>query len=175
MADEASTGAAVIDAETATEGLFGEEGPSVAAVGTADKQATKENAEGEQEAQDANAAEASPSDGGAEGPSAEELKVVVSIRGERAIVGVQRAGADPHIETFEDQDLTVLVQEVPGVVERARVRWEESLKHPAHNRPAPAKTTAPAKRRQRSAPAKTESQAPQGASEQQQPEALRLF
>ena len=72
----------------------------------------------------------------------EELKVVVSIKGGRAVIGVQQPSSDPHIETFEDHDLPALAQEVTAVTERARARWEESPKHPAYERPAP-----PAKRR----------------------------
>ena len=35
----------------------------------------------------------------------EDLKVVVSIKGGRATIGVQRPSSDPHIETFDDGDL----------------------------------------------------------------------
>ena len=53
----------------------------------------------------------------------EDLKVVVSIKGGRATIGVQRPSSDPHIETFDDGDLSGLTQEVPAVVERARAKW----------------------------------------------------
>ncbi len=33
------------------------------------------------------------------------LKVVVSIEGGRAAIGVQQPSSDPHIETFDDHDL----------------------------------------------------------------------
>ena len=72
----------------------------------------------------------------------EDLKVVVSIKGGRAVIGVQQPSSDPHIETFEDHDLPALAQEVPAVTERAKAKWEEAPKHPAYERPAP-----PAKRR----------------------------
>ena len=74
----------------------------------------------------------------------EELKVIVSIKEGRATVGVQQSSSDPHIETFEDADLTGLAQEVVAVTERAKARWEESPKHPVYDRPAP-----PARRRNR--------------------------
>ena len=73
-----------------------------------------------------------------------ELKVVVVIKGDRATIGVKGTSSDPHIESFDDPDLSGLAQEIPAVVERARARWEESPKHPAHVKPAP-----PAKRRNR--------------------------
>ena len=163
MADEASTGTAPPDTTTPGAGLFGDEEPSATTEADAD----------EQEAQGANNAEDGPGDAGAESPAEEELKVVVSVRGERAVVGVQRTGADPHIEAFDDRDLPTLTQEVAAVVDRAKARWEESPKHPAHTRPAPAKAAASTKRRQRGGQAQAETPAPQGGTEQ--PEALRLF
>ena len=99
----------------------------------------------------------------------EELKVVVSVRGGRATIGVQQPASDPHIETFDDADLHGLAQEVPGVTERARARWEESPKYPAHVKPAP-----PAARRPRRGQG-TAQTAAAGSSDQQQAEVLRLF
>ena len=72
----------------------------------------------------------------------EELKVVVSIKEGRATIGVQRPSSDPHVETFDDADLSGLAQEVPAVTERARAKWQEAPKHPAYVRPSP-----PARRR----------------------------
>ena len=59
-------------------------------------------------------------------------------------VRVQQPSSDPHIESFDDHDLSGLGQEVPAVIERARASWEEAPKHPAYGRPAP-----PARRRNR--------------------------
>ncbi len=89
--------------------------------------------------------------------AAEELKVVVSIKGRRATVGVQQPSSDPHIESFDDADLTALAQEVAGVTERARASWVVTPKHPAYERPAP-----PARRRnqRQQATAQEEQQAP---------------
>ena len=73
----------------------------------------------------------------AETETPEELKVVLSIRGGRAVIGVQRPSADPHIEAFDDADLFGLADQFPAVVARARARWEEEPLHPAYDRPAP--------------------------------------
>ena len=103
--------------------------------------------------------------------TAEQLKVVVSIRGGRAVIGVQRPSADPHIEAFDDADLFELADQFPGVVTRARARWQEEPRYPAHERPAP-----PARRRARRQ--QETAQAPIAEEEeekQQQPETLRLF
>ena len=67
----------------------------------------------------------------------EELKVVVYIKGGRATIGAGRPSADPHIESFDELDLSGLAQEALAVVERARVSWEETPKYPAYERPAP--------------------------------------
>ena len=96
--------------------------------------------------------------------------MVVSIKGGRATIGVQRPASDPHIETFDDGDLAGLTQEVSAVIERARARWEEAPKHPAHARPAP-----PARRQPRRGQGSPQAGAAEGGADQQQPETLRLF
>lgn len=99
-----------------------------------------------------------------------ELKVVVSIKEGRATIGVQQPSSDPHIESFDDHDLPGLTQEVSAVVERARARWEESPKHPTHERPAPP-ATRPNRRQQGAAQEATA----QAQTEQAQQQTLRLF
>ena len=101
----------------------------------------------------------------------EDLKVVVSIKGGRATVGVQRPSSDPHIEIFDDVDLAGLTQEVLPVIERARAKWENEPKYPAHERPAP-----PARRRPWSGQGSAQAGAAEGgADDQPQPETLRMF
>ncbi len=67
----------------------------------------------------------------------EDLRVVVSLRGDWATVGVQQPESDPHIETFGGLDGPGAVREVTAVIERAKARWEDSPRHPAYQRPAP--------------------------------------
>ena len=107
-------------------------------------------------------------DAGEQATPPEELKVVVSIKGGRATIGVQRPSADPHIETFDDPDLSRLAHEVLAVTERARTRWEEEPKHPAYVRPAP-----PARRRGRRQQGDEQAANAEGETAQQQ--TLRLF
>ena len=129
----------------------------------------------EQDAGGETAEEPEVADGGGVQPaqgeteSTVELKVVVSIRGGRATIGVQQPSADPHIESFDDLDLAGLALEVPAVIERARARWEDEPRYPAHERPAP-----PPRRRTRREPAAPTPTA-EGEADQQQPETLRLF
>ena len=94
----------------------------------------------------------------------------MSIKGGRATIGVQRPSSDPHIETFDDRDLSGLTQEVSAVIERARAKWEDEPKYPAHERPAP-----PARRRTRREQGSAQAPNAEGEADQQQPETLRLF
>ena len=102
-----------------------------------------------------------------------ELKVVLSMRGNRATIGVQRPSADPHIESFDDTDLFGLADEFPAVVARAKARWEEEPRYPAYVKPAP-----PPRQRNRRQRGTAQAATTEGETEveqQPQPETLRLF
>ena len=109
----------------------------------------------------------------AETDASDDLKVVLSIRGGRAVIGVQRPSADPHIEAFDDADLFGLAGQFPAVVARARTRWEEEPMNPAYDRPAPLARQRQRNRRQQAAPPPADAEA--GETEQPQAETLRLF
>ena len=146
MPDETGTEATRSDVPSADDSLFGEA------------------------ADDTEATVADEQDAGDETDSSEDLKVVVSVKGGRATIGVQQPSSDPYIESFDDRDLSGLTQEVSAVIERARAKWEEAPKHPAHERPAP-----PARRRNRREQGAAQAGNAEGEAEQQQPETLRLF
>ncbi len=110
-----------------------------------------------------------------EAETPDELKVVLSIRGNRATIGVQRPAADPHIESFDDPELFGLADEFPAVVARARARWEEEPLHPTYVKPA-APPRQRNRRQQGAAPATTTEEGADGEQPQPaQPETLRLF
>ena len=161
MPDETGTETIHSDAPSADEGLFGDAAADDTAAAVVEEQDA--NNEAEQGPQGSDDAE------GQDGPP-EDLKVVVSIKGGRATIGVQRPSADPHIESFDDPDLSGLTQEALAVVERARARWEDEPKHPAYERPAP-----PARRRPRRQQGAAQAGAAEGEAAQEQPETLRLF
>lgn len=184
MPDEVGTEATPTDTPTADDSLFGDatadDKPAAAVEGEDSTGQTEQDGQGSDDAteQDAKAEtaedEQDAGDTGEESGSSDDLKVVVSIKGGRAVIGVQKPSADPYIETFHDLDVSGLAQEVPGVTERARARWEDSPTHPAYERPAP-----PAKRRQnrRQQGAAQDAASPEAEtqeSEAQQP-ALQLF
>ena len=161
MPDETGTEATRSDAPSVDESLFGDAVDDAAAAVAEEQDANEETA---QDPQDADAA-------GEQAGQPEDLKVVLSIKGGRATIGVQRPSSDPHIETFDDPDLAGLTQEVLPVIERARAKWENEPKYPAHERPAP-----PARRRPRSGQGSAQAGAAEGrADDQPQPETLRMF
>ena len=139
---------------------FGDAGDDAPAAAVEEQDADKETGQDPKGSDDAEEQAGPP----------EELKVVVSIKGGRATIGVQRTSSDPHIETFDDQDLSGLTQEVLPVIERARAKWEDEPRHPDHARPAP-----PAKRRPRREQESAQASTAEGGADQQQPETLRLF
>ncbi|MDE3268514.1 MAG: hypothetical protein OYI31_08720 [Chloroflexota bacterium] len=168
MPDENGTEATRPDAVSVEESIFGDAADKA---DDAPAEAVEQVASGDAE-QDAEVAadNGDKSDAEAETEAADELKVVVSIKGGRAVIGVQQPSSDPHIETFEDHDLPALAQEVVGVTERARARWEEAPKHPAYERPAPP----PKRRNRRQQGAAQDANAETQEAETQQ-QTLRLF
>ena len=160
MPDEVGTEITRSDAPSADDSLFGDAADDAAAAVADEQDADKETAQDGQGSDDDGAQAAPP----------EDLKVVVSIKGGRATIGVQKPSSDPHIESFDDHDLTGLAQEAPAVVERAKARWEDEPKHPAHVRPAP-----PARRRARSQQGSAQASTAEGEAAEAQQQTLRLF
>ena len=182
MPDEVGTEATRSDAPGGDDALFGEAADDKTAAAADEQDSDAENAQEqeasgdtEEQAADGKAEQDSQGseDGGDEAASTDDLKVVVSIKGGRTTIGVQQPSADPHIETFDADDLTGLAQELVSVIERARSKWEGSPKHPDYERPAP-----PARRRNRrqqgSAQGAATTDAETRAAEAQQ-QTLRLF
>ena len=165
MSNENGTETPRSDALSAAESLFGDT-PADQTVAVAkeedSKNETEQDSQGSEVAEDQTAKdEVSPPD---------DLKVVVSLKEGRATIGVQQPSSDPHIEAFDDPDLSGLTQEVSAVIERARAKWEDEPKYPAHERPDP-----PARRRPRRGQGSAQASTAEGGEGQQQPEALRLF
>ena len=176
MPDEVGTEATRSDAPSADDSLFGDKADDTPATAAEEKDSddavADEQDSNEESAQDPQGAD----DAGEqavedETGSSEDLKVVVSIKDGRATIGVQQPSSDPHIETFDDLDVSGLTQELPAMVERARARWEDAPKHPAYARPAP-----PARRRNRRGQNAAQEASTETAEETQaQQQTLRLF
>ena len=137
----------------------------------AEPEAEPETADEEPDVAD-DADEAAEQPAPADSETTDELKVVLSIRGGRATVGVQQLSSDPHIESFDDPDLFGLADLFPAVVARARAVWEEEPRHPAYVKPAPSPRQ---RNRRQQATAQPATADEEGEAEQPQPETLRLF
>jgi len=59
----------------------------------------------------------------------EEIKIVIILKGNRGSVGIQSPDCDPLFTTFEG-DLRAALEKVPGLVEEANRRWDQSPKYP---------------------------------------------
>ena len=177
MPDEVGTEATRSDAPSADESLFGDSADDRAAPVVREEDSNDavpdepDDGSGETAQDERDSGDADEQAAGEETAPSEDLKVVVSIKGGRATIGVQQPSSDPHIETFDDLDESGLTQEVPAVIERARARWEEDPKHPAHVRPDP-----PARRRNRRGQGTAQEASTETSEETQaQQQTLRLF
>ena len=166
MPDENGTEATRSDARSADESPFAQAANDAPATVVEEEDAKGNAAQDSQGSDDAG----DKLDAEAKADAQEDLKVVVSIKGGRATIGVQRPSSDPHVESFDDADLSGLAHEVPAVTERARARWQETPKHPAYERPAPLDRRRN-RRRQGSAQASTA----EGEAEREQAQTPRLF
>ena len=59
----------------------------------------------------------------------DELKIVVTIRGNRAFVGIQAPECDPVLYLVEG-DLPAIMGGIPGLVEQAREKWASNPRYP---------------------------------------------
>ena len=102
MPHEVGTEATRSDAPSADESLFGDAAGDKAApvVQEEDPNDAVPDAQGGQGSDDVGEQAA-----GDATEASENLKVVVSIKGGRATIGVQQPSSDPHIETFDNHDL----------------------------------------------------------------------
>lgn len=69
----------------------------------------------------------------------DELKVVISLKGDKALVGVQAPECAPLFFSLEG-DLKTASRVVPRFVEEAKTRWEASKLNPKCEAPLPSQT-----------------------------------
>ncbi len=67
---------------------------------------------------------------------ASEIKVVILLKENRAIVGVQSPDCDPIFSTVEG-DMVTIAAELPGLVESAQVKFTAAPKNPPSSLPKP--------------------------------------
>ena len=66
----------------------------------------------------------------------DELKIVISLKGNKASVGVQAPECDPAFFGLEG-DLSAALTAVPAFVEQARTRWQTAKQYPKCTSPLP--------------------------------------
>ncbi len=80
--------------------------------------------------------------GSTEVKQSDELKVVIVVKGDDVVMGVQSPDCDPVYTTFEG-DLGTALERVSGLVDEAKAKWSVNRRNPEANLPTPepAKTT----------------------------------
>jgi hypothetical protein len=90
----------------------------------------------------------------------EELKVVISLKGDKSSVGVQAPECDPVFFSLEG-DLKAALKAVPGFVDQAKARWEKSRLNPKCETPLPSQTQPAAATSRVSTPSRPQKKAAQ--------------
>jgi len=74
---------------------------------------------------------------------ASELKVVIILKADRAMLGVQSPDCDPVYKTMEG-DLAAVLQVVPALVAEAKLQWAAAPRYPKADLPKPVAPATPA-------------------------------
>ena len=91
-----------------------------------------------------------------ENPKPGEIKVIILMKGDRVMLGVQSPSCDPLYKTSQGTMADAL-QMVPALVAEAKLKWEANPRYPKADLPTPPPSTAPA-RTTTSIPAKPKAQ-----------------
>ena len=89
----------------------------------------------------------------------DELKVVISLKGDKASVGIQAPECDPTFFSLEG-DLRAALKAVPKFVEEAKTRWETSKLNPKCETPLPSQAQPAATTSRVSTGSRSQKQAP---------------
>ena len=69
-----------------------------------------------------------------------ELKVVIFLKDNKGLIGIQAPSCDPVFNSFEG-DLDAALQQVPGLVDQANQQWDSNPRYPKADLPVEAQTT----------------------------------
>ncbi|NQT47436.1 MAG: hypothetical protein HQ578_00520 [Chloroflexi bacterium] len=70
----------------------------------------------------------------------DEIKVVVVLKADKILVGVQSPDCDPVYKTFQG-DMAIALKKVPGLIKEANQQWDARPRYPKADLPEPAPTT----------------------------------
>ena len=65
----------------------------------------------------------------------EELKIVIQIKGNRALVGIQKKDTDPVLEPLEAVSIEEILAAVPTILAGAKEQWQASPRRPKYEGP----------------------------------------
>lgn len=88
---------------------------------------------------------------------ANELKVVIVMKDDRTLLGVQSPDCDP-VYTTMDGSLATVLEKVPALVAEAKEKWEANPRYPKADLPTPPPSPTPAHTPTASTPAKPKQQ-----------------
>ena len=88
---------------------------------------------------------------------ANELKVVIVMKADRIMLGVQAPECDPVYTTLKG-GLGKALKKVPGLVAEAKQKWEATPRYPKANLPEPPPSPKPARTSTAAKPAKSTAQ-----------------
>ena len=123
----------------------------------AEEEATQEVPEEEPETGEQGAEEVKSESPPAPKQSANEMKVVIVMKADRIMLGVQAPECDPVYTTLKG-GLGKALKKVPGLVAEAKQKWEATPRYPKANLPEPPPSAAPARTSRVAAPAKQKNQ-----------------
>ena len=67
----------------------------------------------------------------------DELKVVITQKNNRTMVGIQAPDCDP-VLTLVEGDLSAALQQIPALVDQANQQWDANPRYPETDIPEPA-------------------------------------
>lgn len=88
---------------------------------------------------------------------ANELKVVIIMKDDRAMLGVQSPSCDPVYKTM-DGSLADVLKQIPELVAGAKQQWEANPRYPKADLPEPPPSPTPPRTSSPSVPAKPKAQ-----------------
>ncbi len=88
---------------------------------------------------------------------ANEMRVVIIIKADNIMLGVQSPDCDPVYKTMKG-DLGAALEQVPGLVTEAKQKWDATPRYPKANLPEPPPSSTPARTPASSKPAKSTKQ-----------------
>lgn len=103
---------------------------------TKEEEVTEEVEENEEPEEESPESESEEPEEDAGPKTFDELKIVVIMKKENLMVGVQSPDCDPVYDTLQG-DLAAALEKVPGLVEAAKQRWSENPRYPKADLPEP--------------------------------------